>query len=375
MSVAKNKFVWLVSVALLLMIAVYGMYRATHKNKIEETIPTAQVITVIKPLAQNVKITNNYIGQVEAVNQTEILPYISGYVAQIEAQGGQKVKKGDVLAVLKQDEYLAELAAADAALFALKADFVNAKIKYERMKNSGEDVYSPQELDDAKSAYLSAAGKLEQARAEQFSAQTDFDYTYLTAPFDGVLGNISLSLGEYVSPQSRNLMKLVQYDPIRVVFSISDKEFLNHFDKKNQPPLSLKVELSNGDILPQTGEIKYTANIIDKSTNTLAVYAEFANPDNRLMPNAYVQVLLEREYKNTVLIPKSLLIMKPDGDYVYTVLNGVLNLHGLRIFGEYENQAVAENNFADDEYIVQDTVETLSVGEKVNYRIIDSAEQ
>ena len=170
-------------------------------------------------------------------------------------------------------------------------------------------------------------------------------------------------------------MELVQYDPIRVVFSISDKEFLNHFDKKDQPPLSLKVELSNGDILPQEGEIKYTANIIDKSTNTIAVYAEFANPDNRLMPNAYVQVLLERRYENTVLIPKSLLIMKSEGDYVYTVLNGVLNLHGLRIFGEYENQAVAENNFADDEYIVQDTVEALSVGEKVPYRIINSAEQ
>ena len=79
-------------------------------------------------------------------------------------------------------------------------------------------------MDNAEATYLSAKGALEKARAEQSVAQTNLDYTYLRAPFDGVLGNIALSLGEYISPESRNLMQLVQYDPIRVVFSVSDKE-------------------------------------------------------------------------------------------------------------------------------------------------------
>ena len=375
MSVFKRKFVWFVLMAMLLVIVVYGTYRATHKNQIHEMATVLQDITVIKPKVQDTVIVHGYIGQVEAINKIEIVPYISGYVTDISAQGGQEVKKGDILAVLKQDEYIAELAAADAALFALKADFMNAKIKYERMKNSGENVYSAQELDDAKSAFLSAAGNLEKARAEQFSAQTNFNYTYMKAPFNGVLGNIAVSLGEYVSPQSQNLMELVQYNPIRVVFSITDKEFLNHFDKKDTIKPVVKVRLANGDILPQSGEIKYTANIIDKNTNSLAVYAEFENPDNLLMPNAYVQVLLEKKYKNVVLIAKPKIIMKTDGDYVYTVLNGILNIHKLHIFGESENMFVAENNFAPDEYIVADTVESVLVGEEVPYKIINNTEQ
>ena len=371
----KRKFIWFVAVALLLMIAVYGTYLATHKNKTAEITSVRQDVEVIKPQAQNTVVIYRYIGQVEAINETYIVPYISGYVTEITAKGGQKVKKGDVLAVLKQDEYLAQLVAADASLFALKADYLNAKVKYERMKNSGDDVYAEQELDNAKSAFLSAAGNLEKARAEQFAAQTDFDYTYMKAPFDGVLGNVAVSLGEYVSPQSQNLMELVQYNPIRVVFSITDKEFLNRFDKKDEAPLSVRVRLANGELLPQAGEIKYTSNIIDKNTNSLAVYAEFANPDNRLMPNAYVQILLEREYKNVVLIPKQRIIMKTDGDYVYTVLNGVLNLHKLHVFGENDNMYVAENNFTSDEYIVADTAEAVRLGEDVPYKIINEAEK
>ena len=369
MSVSKRKFIWLLLILFLLGVGIFGLFRSTHKTRDFQAEPAEQSMSVIKPHPQNAKTVHVYIGQAEAINQTEIVPYISGYVTKITAQGGQKVKKGDVLAVLQQDEYLADLAAADAALFALKADFVNAKIKYERMKNSGEDVYAVQDIDNAKSAFLSAAGNLEKARAEQFAAQTKFDYTYLKAPFDGILGNIAVSIGEYVSPQSRNLMELVQYNPIRVVFSVTDKDFLNNFSAKNETKLSIKARLANGDILPQVGKIKYTSNIIDKNTNSLAIYAEFENPDNRLLPNAYVQVLAEQEYEGIILIAKPQVIMKTDGDYVYTVLNGILNLHKLHIFGENDDYFIAENNFAKDEYIVQETPETQQVGDKVLYKL------
>ena len=374
MSVSKRKLVWLLLIILLLIASVYGLYKSTHRIPVLQNENTNQELKVIKPVLQNVKTIHNYIGQVEAINRTEIVPYINGYITDITAQGGQEVKKGDVLAVLKQDTYIADLAAADADVFALKADYFNAKIKYERMKKSGDNVYSQQELDNAKADFLSAAGNLEKARAEQFAAQTNFDYTYMKAPFDGVLGNVSASLGEYISPQSKNLMELVQYDPIRVVFSLTDKEFLNNFDKKKEHLPIVKIRLANGEIIPQSGKIKYTANSMDKNTNSLAVYTEFANPDNRLMPNAYVEVLLERNYKNAILIAKTLVIMQADGDYVYSVLNGVLNLHKLQILGEVNDKFAVADNFAKDEYLVTEMPEGYLAGKKVLYTIINQTE-
>lgn len=374
MSVFKRKVLWLSLILLLLIMVVYGLYLSSHRKLPKaSSVRETYTLAVTKPQPQDTTITHVYIGQAEAINHTEIVPYISGYIIDIAAQGGQKVKKGELLAVLKQDEYLANLAAADAAIFALKADFINAKIKYYRMKDSGDDAYSQQEMDDAKSAFLSAAGNLEKAKAEQFAAQTDFDYTYMRAPFDGILGNIEVSIGEYVSPQSKNLMKLVQYNPIRIVFSISDKEFLNNFESNKKNLLKVKARLANGEILPQDGQIKYTDNTINKDTNSLAVYAEFENSDNRLLPNAYVQILLEQEYNGVILIAKPQVIMKQDGDYIYTVLNGNLQLHKLHIFGENDNKFVVENNFAENEYIVEDIPEAQTIGEKVSYKIIDKA--
>lgn len=374
MSVSNRKFIWLLVVVLLLIAVIYGVYNSNKQNPVLPPTNKTQAVNVIKPLPRDVKTVHNYIGRVEAVNRIDVVPYINGYITNISVQGGQKVKRGDVLAVLKQDEYLADLASADAAVFALKADYFNAKIKYERMKNSGEEVYSQQELDNAKANFLSSAGNLEKARAAQFAAQTNFDYTYMKAPFDGILGNIFASIGEYISPQSKNIMELVQYNPIRVVFSLTDKEFLNNFDKKGESLPIVRIRLANGEILPQTGKINYTANAMNKNTNSLAVYSEFSNPDNRLMPDAYVEVLLERSYKNALLIPKNLVVMQADGDYVYTVLNGVLNLHKLQILGEADNKFAALNNFADNEYIVTDTPQAYLLGNEVLYKIVNQAE-
>ena len=169
-------------------------------------------------------------------------------------------------------------------------------------------------------------------------------------------------------------MELVQYDPIRVVFSLTDKEFLNNFDKKKEQLPIVKIRLANGEIIPQSGKIKYTANSMDKNTNSLAVYTEFANPDNRLMPNAYVEVLLERNYKNAILIAKTLVIMQADGDYVYSVLNGVLNLHKLQILGEVNDKFAVADNFAKDEYLVTEMPEGYLAGKKVLYTIINQTE-
>lgn len=371
MSVSRKKLLWFLLIIVLLTTIVYWIFRTNNRVKALPPAPVKQELSAVKPKVQDATIVYSYIGQVDAINKTAIVPYISGYVINIMAQGGQNVKKGDILAVLKQDEYIAQLAAADAALFAEKADFINAKIKYERMKKAGEKAFSEQELDNAKANYLSASGSLERAKANQYIAQNNYSYTYMTAPFDGVLGNVGMSLGEYISPQSRNLMDLVQFDPIRVVFSVSDKEFLSRFDNDSFP-LTVKVRLADGEILPQSGKIKYTANSIDQATNSLAVYAEFSNPDNRLMPNAYVQVLLEQIYKNTVLIPKPRIIMKTDGDYVYTIKNSVLNLHKLHVYGETDDNIVAAFDFADDEYIVNSPVEDLADGSKVSFQIVDT---
>ena len=360
-------------IVLIAVIVLIGGYHVIKKvqNPIEkQSIPSFYGII---PKSEKVIITRSYIGQVEAINDTEIVPYISGYIVKINAAGGQFVKRGDILAVLKQEQYLAQNASAIANVYAAQADYANAKIKYKRMKKAGLQAVSATQLDDAKAAFFVAKANVQQARAELLNTETNLNYTYLTAPFDGVVGHIKASIGDYVSPPSQSLTRLVQFDPIRVVFSITDKEFLDGILKNDEKKdIQVRLQLANEQILPQSGKIKYSANAIDPQTDSLAVYAEFSNKNHQLIPNAYVNVLVDRPYENVILIEKNLLQMKENGNYVYTALNDVLTLHKLEILGEYNNKTAVINNFEKGETLIIDNVDERLVGHKINLQQKDA---
>ena len=351
----------------------YNAYHQAH-SPVDDQSADLPEIAVTKPTGQEITVDYSYIGQIEPINMTDIVPYIGGYVETIAAQGGSTVKKGDVLAVVKQDEYIAALEAATADLSVANADYFNAEKQYERMQKAGTKVVSKTEMDNAEATYLAAKGALEKARAEQSVAQTNLDYTYLKAPFDGVLGNIGLSLGEYISPNSRNLMQIVQYDPIRVVFSVSDKEYLKHLHAAQNSNLKIRLRLANGEMYNRNGVIEYVANAVDAATDSVAVYAEFANPDGKLLPYGYVEVFLERTFDNVILSPKEDTMMRPDGDYIYAVTNGVLQERKVKVLGEYNNQYVLENDFSDDEYLPIEEIDARLLGQKVTIKLPQVAE-
>ena len=324
-------------------------------------------INVVPPLVQDFLISKSYVGKVEAINDADIIPYISGYVTEIKAKGGQNLRKGDIILVIKQDEYIANLSSTFADMNSANADFQNAKKIYERMKKAGDKAFSQTEMDNAYTTLLKTEANFQKTQAQFFSSQINFEYTMLRAPFDGTIGNISTSLGDYISPQSGSIAKLVQYSPIRVVFSITDKEYLNEILKDSLPKIELI--LSNGKKYSHKGQLKYASNEVDISTNTVPIYAEFINPDHQLIPNAYVKVLLEKEYNKVIKIPKNLVIMKQDANYIYTIQNGIIVLHKINILADYEDDYIIANTFNKKEFIAIDEIEQDKIGQKVEISI------
>ena len=358
----KNWLIVLLS-AIILLGGFFLYKQEKHSDIMAAKQQTVNKIEVREFQAQNVLVSQNFIGRVAAVNSVEMMPYLSGYIEEIPADSGQKVKKGDVIIVLRQNEYKAALASAEAAIFSGVADLKNAESQYQRLINAGNKAVSQIELDNAKTAVLTAEAQLKQAKSAYETAKINLNYTLIRAPFDGVLGNINVSVGDFVSPSmNKSLVRIVQYNPARVVFSITDKEFLqreNLFEDK------VKVQLSNDDLYPFAGNIIYTENALEKSTNTLTIYAEVKNPDRKLLPNAYVKVYLEHIYKNVVVISKDIVLLKNDGNYVYAVKDGVLSLIPVKILAEKENDFIVQNTFEADEQLVAQNVEANLLGKKV----------
>ena len=367
-------------VLILLILIVLGAAYAFYSRPARSAAPAPGkelVLNVVPIKPQDLTVTTSYVGYVTPVKSVDLVPEVSGYIEEVLVEGGQEVKAGEVLVMIDQREYKAALNAAIAAVTQAQADFNNARVYYDRIKKAGPKAISKTEVDNAKAQYLSALGALEEAKANQAKAQVMYDYTVLNSSIEGVVGNVSLTKGNYVAPGSEPLLSIIQYDPIRVVFSISDKEYLDELARQNGKPLfsgeNIRLRLANGNLYKPLGQFRFTDNAIDRATSSIAVYADFENPGRELVANAYVDVLLERNVKDGVLVRQNYVQLEPDGAYVYTVKNNQLMKTPVAILGEQDGNYLLANRFAKGEYLVVDKVGTVAKGTKVKIKLASSA--
>jgi len=344
-----------------------GLFYSSFQTQkpLEPLKPAVLSLRANKILPKDVEISQKYIGYITPIHEANVKPFISGFIEKIYVKGGETVHAGDVLVILKQDEYISALKAAHAAVLKMKANFQNAETYYKRIQKAGKSI-SATELESAEAAYLSAAASLEQAKADYSSAEVNYDYTLIRAPIDGVVGDVSLTKGNYVSPSTPALLNIVQYSPIRVVFSISDKEYL--YELKKEKPFAeetLKLELPNGQIFKNTGTFQYTDNSIDKKTTSIAVYADFKNIGKILTPNTYVNVLSQSKLKNAVCVQKNLVVMEDNGNFVYLIRNHKLIKERVDILATLGETFVLKNSFQKNDAIVTENVNESDLGSTV----------
>ena len=355
--------------------AVAAVCAVINLKTADSAVPAAQepVFNVLPLKPEDITITSSYVGYVIPIKSVDLVPNVSGYIEDVWVEGGQEVRAGDNLLLIDQREYKAALNAAKAAVTKAQADFANAKAYYERIKKAGAKAISASEQDSAKAGYLSALAAVEQAKAEEAKAQVLYDYTVLQASIDGVVGNVSLTKGNYVAPAGSPLLSIVQHNPIRVVFALSDKEYLNAVSRQNGQPLFagelIRLKLADGSLYQKTGEFKYIDNAQEKGTGSVAVYADFANSERKLMPDAYVDVLVERMVIGGYALRQNYVSLSPEGAFVYVANNNRLRKVPLKIIGEENGFYVVNNQFAQDDYLVIDKVGNIAPDATVKTKV------
>lgn len=324
---------------------------------------------------QDVTVEKTYIGYVTPINDVDVIPYISGFLEDVYVEGGQEVAAGDTLIVIRQNEYKARMDAAAAQVLEAQANFNNAQVYYRRIRSAGARAVSKTEVDNAKASYLSAEAQLAAAKADYELAKVNYDYTVIQAPISGIVGNVSLTKGDYVSPSGQPLLSIIQYNPIRVVFSITDKDYLEETGKGGLfAGEKIRLRLADGRIFEQPGTYRFADNQINCSTNSIAVYADFANADKTLIANAYVDVLVERKYTDGILIRQSLVTLAPDGSYVYVVNGNRLDKVRIDIVASVGSDYLVRNGFQKGDRIVLDKVGTIRKDQKIRVVSADGQE-
>ncbi|MGN0886191.1 MAG: efflux RND transporter periplasmic adaptor subunit [Candidatus Spyradenecus sp.] len=312
-----------------------------------------------------------FMGHVEPIEKTDLRAQIDGTIAEVAFTEGSMVKAGDLLFLIDPRVYEARVAQAKAALEKAKASSENADRYYARISAVDKRSVTEAEIDQAYATMLEARAAIAQCEADLKSAEINLGYTRITAPISGRIGKSLLKKGDYVAPSMGSLARIVQTDPVRVVFSIPDKELLQgrrviEAEGKVEA-IRAQLRLPDGSIYEHNGEADFVSNEIDSATATLAIRYRFANPKQFLVSNGYVTVLLsEAEPKAVIAVPTGAVLANATGDYVYLNVNGTAVRRIVKL-GETQGGYIAILEGLDEgEEVITEGVVNVSDGAKLN---------
>ena len=271
---------------------------------VKET-PSVQVNGLKK---QDISPRKKFIAQVEAINSVDVIPQVSGYLEEIKFDNGTQVKEGDILFVIEQRRYKDNLKAAKATRKQLAAD-------YKRMVSLHEKQFiSDKELESSESS-------LKNAEAAEDLARLDLEYTEVKSPINGTIGKALVTVGNLVSMNTQKLARIVQTDPIRIVYSVSDKQRLEFREKMNEDvELYVDIVMSDGKVISQPANNIFVGNEVNATTATIPVYIDVENKDGALVPGNYVDIYMRATMQQMALtVPQTALAEDVHGTYVMTV--------------------------------------------------------
>jgi len=289
------------------------------------------VITVER---QDVPLSLDMVGTTLGIQDVPIRARVEGFLETLNFQEGRFVKKGDLLYTIDDQPFQARLVEAQSVLAASQTNHAKAQADLARIRPLAEmDAVSQQDLDSAVAQEAAARASVRASEASVDLANIELSYTRMYAPIAGLIGLSKAKPGEFVGrdPNPVVLNTLSDINPIRVRFSISEREYLvlsrtylsegtQHKGNPEGRPPNLILLFADNSEHTHRGKVIAAAQAIDPETGTYTLEASFENPDSIVLPGQFARVRAPyRTLQDRVLIPRRALVDLQGRFQVYIV--------------------------------------------------------
>ncbi len=316
----RKKRGWIIALVVLIAAIVLVAFHLRGAKQPMRGMPP-QVVSVAQAASGDMPVVLDELGTVTPQATVTVLPQLSGYLTEVAYKEGQDVQKGQFLAQIDPRQYQINKQTAQAQLEKDQAVLAQARTDLERYrKMAAQQLIAEQTFADQQSTVQQAEATVKADKAAIAQADLDLAYCHITAPVSGRAGLRLVDVGNYVTASgSSGIVVITTVKPIMVQFGIPQNE-LGPVLQRFNGDAKLPVTVFNSDNSKQlaTGTLYAIGNQMEASNGRVNVRATFANDDEVLFPNEFVNVrLLVDTLHGVVLVPTPAVQNGAPGDYVY----------------------------------------------------------
>ena len=298
-----------------------------RQNKTEDTAPADfETMTVTK---SDMVLEQSYPASIEGRQSVKIIPRVEGYLREVRVKEGQQVRRGQVLFVIDQATYQAEVKAASANVEVARANLTKEQLNYDGSRGlNAHNVVSDHELRTAASSLAMAKAQLRQSEAQLETARANLSYTVLRSPSDGVVGSLPFRVGDYVGPSHGSLTTVADSHEMFVYFSLTERDVMERIAQHGSlgkavsafPPVALLS--ANGDTCVVRGRVESISGVVESSTGSVSARAVFPNGDGQLLSGSTGRLVVPYKMRQVIVIPQAATYEIQDKTYAYRVVDG-----------------------------------------------------
>jgi membrane fusion protein, multidrug efflux system len=332
-------------------------------------------VRVAKAIAKSVPVQVEVIGNVEAYSNVSVRTQMAGEIERAYFTQGQDVSKGQLLFTLDRRPFQATLDQLEANLARDQAQLANARAQAERNEKLFQaGIISKDQYDTFRTTAQAQEATVRADQAAIENAKINLSYCSIYSPLDGRTGSYQVYPGNIAKVNDTVLVVINQVHPIFVTFAVPEQYLAEVKKYEARGPLAVEARIPNDPGPPSSGRLTFIDNAVDSATGTIRMRGTFTNPDNRLWPGQFVNVVMRLTVQpNATVVPTQSVQTGPVGKYLFVVepdakgdLKG--NLRPVVVGATVGGETVIEKGVASGETVVTDGQLLLAPGSKVEIK-------
>ncbi|EAK5428905.1 efflux RND transporter periplasmic adaptor subunit [Campylobacter coli] len=353
----------------LLLLSALFLFSACNKEEAPQKQTLPQSVSTMSAKAENLPLNFTYPAKLVSDYDVIIKPQVSGVIVEKLFKAGDLIKKGQTLFIIEQDKFKASVNSAYGKALMARANFDNASKDYNRSKTLyNKGAISQKEYDSALANFNNTKANLTSARADLENARIDLAYTEIKAPFDGIVGDALINIGDYVSSSSTELVRITNLNPIYADFYISDTDKLNIVRNTQDGKWDLDSIHANLNLNGETvqGKLYFIDSVIDANSGTVKAKAIFDNNNSTLLPGAFATITSEGFIqKNGFKVPQIAVKQNQNDVYVLLFKNGKVEKSSVHISYQNNEYAIIDKGLQNGDKIILDNFKKIRLGSEV----------